>query len=165
MLFTSQGSISLRKYTCPITLAPRIKLLKCPQIQLPRPPMNPDLGLTYHQQSLTGDQPVEFLQIRFSEIDFVSPELCTTLFDVPWGDEARLHALSLDFDQQILLELLARLSPESQQTFLAEVNGQLPPFHVSLPEPVLIERLWCALGEEQQVEGESFIPFIIQSLE
>lgn len=127
--------------------------------------MNPDLGLTYQQQSLAGDQPVEFLQIRFSDIDFVSPELCTTLFDVPWGEEAGLHALSLDFDQEILLELLARLSPQAQQTFLAQVNGQLPPFHVSLPEPVLVERIWCVLGEEQEVEGERFIPFVIHSLE
>lgn len=127
--------------------------------------MNPDLGLTYQQQSLASDQPVEFLQIRFSEIDFVSAELCTTLFEVPWGEEATLHALSLDFDQDTLLELLARLSPQAQQTFLAEVNGQLPPFHVSLPEPVLIERIWCVLGEEQEVEGERFIPFVIQSLE
>jgi hypothetical protein len=127
--------------------------------------MNPDLGLIYQQQSLIVDQPVEFLQIRFSEIDFVSHELCTTLFDVPWGEDAQLHALSLDFGQDILLELLAHLTPEAQQTFLAEVNGQLPPFHVSLPEPVLIERVWCGLGEEQEVEGESFIPFVIQSLE
>lgn len=127
--------------------------------------MNPDLGLKYQQQSLAGDQPVEFLQIRFSEIDFVSPELCTTLFEVPFGEDRAVHALSLDFDQEILLELLARLSPEAQQTFLAEVNGQLPPFHASLPEPVLVERVWCELGEEQESEGENFVPFVIQSLE
>jgi len=84
---------------------------------------------------------------------------------VPWGDDAEMHALSLDFDQEILLELLARLSPQAQQSFLAEVNGQLPPFHVSLPEPVLVERVWCVLGEEQEVEGENFIPFVIQSIE
>jgi hypothetical protein len=127
--------------------------------------MNPDLGLIYQQQSLIDDQPVEFLQIRFSEIDFVSHELCTTLFEVPWGEDAKLHALSLDFGQDILLELLAHLEPDAQQAFLTQVNGQLPPFHVSLPEPVLVERVWCALGEEQEVEGESFIPFVIQSLD
>lgn len=127
--------------------------------------MTSDLGLTYQQQSPAGDQPVEFLQIRFSEIDFVSPELCTTLFEVPFGENNEIHALSLDFGQDILLELLARLSPEAQHAFLAEVNGQLPPFHVTLPEPVLIDRVWCELGEEQEVEGENFIPFVIQSLE
>lgn len=127
--------------------------------------MNPDLGLTYQLHAAAPDQPVEFLQIRFSEIDFVSPELCTTLFDVPWGEDAQMHALSLDFSQDILLELLARLSQEAQQAFLGQVNGQLPPFHVNLPEPVLVERVCCVLGEEQEVEGESFIPFVIQRLE
>lgn len=127
--------------------------------------MNPDLGLTYQQNSPLPDQAVEFLQIRFSDIDFVSPDLCTTLFDVPWGEDEQLHALSLDFSQEILLQLLGRLDSEAQQQFLAEVNGQLPPFHVSLPEPVLVERVWCVLGEEQEVEGENFIPFVIQSLE
>lgn len=127
--------------------------------------MNPDLGLTYQLHAAAPDQSVEFLQIRFSEIDFVSPDLCTTLFDVPWGEEAQMHALSLDFGQEILLQLLARLAPQAQQKFLAEVNGQLPPFHVSLPDPVLVERVWCLLGEEQEVEGENFIPFVIQSIE
>lgn len=126
--------------------------------------MNPDLGLTYQQQALVSDQPIEFQQIRFSEIDFVSPELCTTLFEVPWGENGEIHALSLDFDQEILLELLGRLGPDAQQAFLTEVNGQLPPFHVSLPEPVLVDRVWCELGEEQEVEGENFIPFVIQRL-
>jgi hypothetical protein len=135
------------------------------QKQLQRPHMNPDLGLTYQLQALAANQPVEFLQIRFSEIDFVSHDLCTTLFDVPWGDDGEIHALSLDFGQDILLELLGRLSPQAQQSFLLEVNGQLPPFHTSLPEPVLVERVWCELGEEQEVEGENFIPFVIQSLE
>lgn len=126
--------------------------------------MNPDLGTVY-QQSLAADNAIEFLQIRFSDIDFVSHELCTTLFEVPWGDDQELHALSLDFDQEILLQLLARLTPEEQQQFIAEVNGQQPPFHVSLPEAVLVDRVSCVLGEEQEVEGEVFIPFVIQSID
>jgi len=153
------------KYIALYPLRPPLQLLECGQTMILRRPMNPDLGLTYQLQAVAPDQPVEFLQIRFSEIDFVSSETCTTLFDVPWGDDAEMHALSLDFDQEILLELLARLSPQAQQSFLAEVNGQLPPFHVSLPEPVLVERVWCVLGEEQEVEGENFIPFVIQSIE
>lgn len=126
--------------------------------------MNPDLGTVY-QQSLAADNAIEFLQIRFSDIDFVSHELCTTLFEVPWGDDQELHALSLDFDQELLLQLLARLTPEAQQQFIAEVNGQQPPFHVSLPEAVLVDRVSCVLGEEQEVEGEVFIPFVIQSID
>lgn len=126
--------------------------------------MNPDLGTVY-QQSLAADNAVEFLQIRFSEIDFVSHELCTTLFEVPWGELQALHALSLDFDQEMLLQLLARLPPEAQQQFVAQVNGQQPPFHVSLPEAVLVDRVTCVLGEAQEVEGETFVPFVIQSLD
>lgn len=126
--------------------------------------MNPDLGTVY-QQSLAADNAIEFLQICFSDIDFVSNELCTTLFEVPWGEDQELHALSLDFDQEVLLQLLARLTPEAQQHFIAEVNGQQPPFHVSLPEAVLVDRVSCVLGEEQEVEGEVFIPFVIQSID
>lgn len=126
--------------------------------------MNPDLGLTFQDHFSASAEPVEFLQIRFSDIDFVSHELCTTLFEIPWGEDQAVHALSLDFDQPILLELLSRLTPEEQQSFISEVNGQLPPFHVSLPEPVLIDRVSCVLGEPQEVEGEVFVPFVIQSL-
>ena len=150
---------------CSHSLRAGQQLLECLETMIARRPMNPDLGLTYQQNSPLTDQPVEFLQIRFSDIDFVSPDLCTTLFDVPWGEDEQLHALSLDFSQEILLQLLARLDSTAQQRFLDEVNGQLPPFHVSLPEPVLVERVWCVLGEEQEVEGENFIPFVIQSLE
>lgn len=126
--------------------------------------MNPDLGTVY-QQSPAADNAVEFLQIRFSDIDFVSHELCTTLFEVPWGEAQALHALSLDFDQQILLQLLARLEPEAQQHFVAQVNGQQPPFHVSLPQAVLVDRVTCVLGAAQEVEGETFVPFVIQAID
>lgn len=126
--------------------------------------MNPDLGSAY-KQSPAADNAIEFIQIRFSDIDFVSHELCTTLFEVPWGEEQQLHALSLDFDQEVLLQLLARLPKAAQQEFVAQVNGQLPPFHVSLPEAVLVDRVRCLLGEEQEVEGEVFIPFVIQSID
>ncbi|WP_394241770.1 hypothetical protein [Halopseudomonas laoshanensis] len=126
--------------------------------------MNPDLGTVY-QQSAAAENEVEFLQIRFSDIDFVSNELCTTLFEVPWGEDQELHALSLDFDQDMLLQILARLGPEAQQQFVAQVNGQQPPFHVSLPEAVLVDRVTCVLGEEQEVEGEVFTPFVIQAID
>ncbi|PKM31705.1 MAG: hypothetical protein CVV07_00920 [Gammaproteobacteria bacterium HGW-Gammaproteobacteria-11] len=126
--------------------------------------MHPDLGLTYQQQNPNGGESIDFLQIRFSDIDFVSTDLCTTLFELPWGEQGEPHALSLDFDQSLLLELLSRLSPEAQQQFLDEVNGQLPPFHVSLPEPVLVDRVSCVLGELQEVEGEVFIPFVIRDI-
>ncbi|WOD12440.1 hypothetical protein RPW65_06210 [Pseudomonas sp. NyZ704] len=126
--------------------------------------MNPDLGTVY-QQSTAAENEVEFLQIRFSDIDFVSHELCTTLFEVPWGEDQELHALSLDFDQDMLLQILARLEPEAQQQFVAQVNGQQPPFHVSLPEAVLVDRVTCVLGEEQEVEGEVFTPFVIQAID
>lgn len=126
--------------------------------------MNPDLGNLY-QQSAAAEQPVEFLQIRFNDIDFISHDLCTTLFEVPWGEDQTLHAVSLDFDQSILMQLLARLAPQAQQDFIDQVNGQLPPFHASLPEDVLVDRVICVLGEVQEVEGEMFIPFIIQSID
>jgi hypothetical protein len=106
--------------------------------------MNPDLGTVYLQSAAAENQ-VEFLQIRFSDIDFVSNELCTTLFEVPWGED--------------------RLGPEAQQQFVAQVNGQQPPFHVSLPEAVLVDRVTCVLGEEQEVEGEVFTPFVIQAID
>jgi len=62
--------------------------------------------------------------------------MCTTLFEGCPGARIKSCMPVAGLCQKCMLQLLARLTPEAQAQFMREVNGQQPPFHVSLAEAV-----------------------------
>lgn len=124
----------------------------------------PDLGLLHLQNGFSGEDRIFFYDIALTDIDFVSDTRCSTTFEMPFGADEYVYALSLDFDRAILDRLIAGLSPGERAAFLASVDGRETPFRARLPRPVTFAKLACRLGELQSVEAETFVPFVVEDL-
>ena len=128
--------------------------------------MKPDLGLFHLSNGFDGEDGIFFYGVEFSDIDFISVELCSVMFEIPFGENGELYAMSLDFDSNILRQLILKLPIALQEEFINANEGRTLPFQANLPHPVSTTVINCRLGEKQTTaEGEQFVPFIIQSIE
>jgi hypothetical protein len=128
--------------------------------------MKHDLGLFHLCNGFDGEDGIFFYGVEFFDIDFISAELCSVMFEIPFGENSELYAMSLDFDRDILRQLILKLSGPLQKEFIDANEGRTLPFQANLPQPVTATVIKCRLGEKQTTaEGEQFVPFIIQSIE
>lgn len=119
----------------------------------------PDLGHAYLEAGHQSSQ-FAFAHVRFEQISRVGPELysiCTNL------QMEVVCAVSYDLDATALEQLLACLPPEIgaflRQSFAAHPVG---PMTLNLP-PLAVD-LTARLGEPQQGDGETFVPFLVTSV-
>lgn len=125
--------------------------------------MKPDLGLLRLHQGCDKETVIFFYGIHFVDISFVAPDLCSVLFEYPLDEE--IYAMSFDFSDDILGELLSNLPMLLQQEFISSINGKRLPFTAALPMQVTANVVECHLGDIQQVQNEEFVPFVITRIE
>ena len=124
--------------------------------------MLPDLGLAYLNEGFSRDASHHFYDVPFEEIDFVAPHSYSVMLNK--AHKGEVHALSLDFSDDILAELLAHLPAGARKTFGKSIIGKPFPFRAKLPSQVTVFAVECHLGQRQHVANEEFVPFIIARL-
>lgn len=124
--------------------------------------MLPDFGLMLLRSGTEPDTIINFYDFRFYSISAVGRAQFTTMVNIPV--EGELHALSLDFDGEMLLEILNH-SPtlEMVKTVLEWVENLTEPCTLELPAPIHVG-VSVALGQLQTNARESYVPLRIASL-
>lgn len=125
--------------------------------------MKPDLGLRHLRDGYGRETPIFFYGVHFVDISFVTPGLCSVMFEMP--HEGDIYAMSFDFSDKIFRKLLSKLPSAHQQRFIASINGKRLPFTAPLPVQVTASVIECHLGELQRVAKEEFVPFVITRIE
>ncbi len=125
--------------------------------------MDPDWGLRLMQVGWPADRPHYFYSIEFSEIDLISPghysAVLTKIHDgVP-------HAVSFDFDDDILTALLSALPNEQATAFSRTLRGYKPPCFLQLPATIAPNVVEARFGELQRGAGDVFVPFIVTKVD
>ena len=124
----------------------------------------PDFGL-YFKENFTTDVSIFYglATDHIMRVDFDTYSIFTTyIFD------SITYALSLDFDAKLLPDLLKFLSPYFSVNDLEDLKNKLidPDFkHHILEWNEAVGDFSCktTLGEIQQNQNESYIPFVIQA--
>jgi len=108
---------------------------------------------------IMGQKEYSFIPFRMYHLVVVSEGSYTTTSNMPWGDE--YYAVTLDFDQRILNQLL-RLLPDRMSTPLQHaIEHQVkPPTMINLPSPIDIA-IDTKLGEPTGNIHENFVPFVV----
>ena len=125
--------------------------------------LKPDLGLRYLCDGYSKEVIISFYGVSFEDVSFLTPDLCSVLLEYP--HDGVVHAISFDFSDKIFGQLLSKLPPASQQSFISSLSGKRLPFTASLPMQVTASTIESHLGELQRVEKEEFVPFVITRIE
>ncbi len=119
----------------------------------------PDYGLTLLRSGVHRDFQVYFYTLQLDHISAVRHHQFTTLLRTSQGGVD--YALSLDFDRDVLDDIVEWASPAAKSSvrFWLLQQGSV----VTLQLPELITFGVCAsLGEEQRAAKETFVPFVIE---
>ena len=128
-----------------------------------KPDMLPDLGLHYQSLGHPKDMWHHFYGVLFSDIAVLAPDAFTSTFEDRFA--GKTYAMSFDFDARIFQALIDKLDPREKEQYLASLVGRPPPFYADLPRPVVAKSIKARLGAPQQGRDDTFIPFVIESLE
>jgi hypothetical protein len=124
--------------------------------------MLPDFGLMLLESGAESDTVINFYDFRFYSITAVGPNLFTTMVNMPV--EGELYALSLDFDWNMLLEILeSGATLETVRAVAAWAEGLTVHSTLELPEPICVG-VSASLGQPQTNANESYVPLRIESL-
>lgn len=119
----------------------------------------PDLGLSYLE---AGRQHAElsFRHVRFEQLSRIGPKLYSICVNLT---AEVVYAVSFDLDASALDQLLNCIPPAVadfvRENFAADIDG---PMMLNLPS--LTIDLTARLGEPQQGDGETFVPFVVKTV-
>lgn len=107
----------------------------------------------------TGEKEHNFIPFRMYHLVVVSEGSYTTTSNVGWGDE--YYAVTLDFDQRILNQLLRLLPSKMSVPLQHAIEYQVkPPTKIDFPSPIDIA-VKTKLGEPTGNIHENFVPFVV----
>jgi len=122
----------------------------------------PDYGLRLMQDGISRDTDHNFYDLRLYSLTVLGSGQYSTMVELPFAGE--LHALSLDFNQRQLDQILSHAPPEIASFIPNEIAGD-----PSTPRTIdfageVVFGVRARLGEIQRVERETFVPFIAQEI-
>jgi hypothetical protein len=122
----------------------------------------PDYGLRRKEQGYGPHVDHTFHECRLFSLTVLGDGQYSTTVDCPLAGE--MHALSLDFTAQQLEEILLNASPELTSLLRDEISRD-----PSTPRTIDFEgevpfAARARLGEIQQADYESFVPFVVQEI-
>lgn len=121
----------------------------------------PDYGIRLAEEGRTGSD-LFFYDFRLYSLTVLGCGQFSTMVDMPY--DGKIFALSLDFDQAFLRNLLSRAAPETARTILDELHDDPDsPRTIELPAAIAFG-VRARLGKLQSVEKEQFIPLVAQEL-
>ena len=129
----------------------------------PKPEMLPDLGLHYTSLGYPQEMRHCFYSVQFSDIAVLDTNAFTSTFEYLFTGKA--YAMSFDFDARIFQAVINKLPQKEKEQYLASLVGKQPPYYSDLPSPVIAKSITARLGEPQKGRNDTFIPFVIDTLE
>lgn len=128
----------------------------------PKMTYKPDYGLHLIQDGISRTTDISFYDFRLYSLTVLGPGQYSTMIEMPIADE--LHALSLDFNQRQLDQILSYASPQLASFIRHElVRDPSTPRTIDFTGEVVFG-VRARLGEIQRVERESFVPFVAQEI-
>jgi hypothetical protein len=122
----------------------------------------PDYGLRRMRDGATGDLDIYLYDVLLDGIDVLERGQFSTMVEVPYQGEA--HALSLDFGQKHLDDILAMGSVELQQFVLSELSRDPDSSREIEFEEDVVCGVRARLGTVQEAEDERFVPLVVQEI-
>ena len=121
----------------------------------------PDYGLALIRAGVNRDLQSNFYTLHLDHISAICPGQFTTLITVILNEAE--HALTLDFDEDKLNDILERAQPATVSRVRAWLSSLQDVGTLEIPEHITFGA--CAsLGEEQRAEKEIYVPLIIQEV-
>ena len=122
----------------------------------------PDYGLRQINEGLSRDLDQYFYDFRLYNLSVLGRGQYSTMVEIPFAGE--LHALSLDFNQKQLDQILSKASSQIASFLRKEIA--LDP---STPRTIDLEGevafgFRARLGQLQKVQRESFVPLVAQEI-
>ncbi len=122
----------------------------------------PDYGLRQMNDGISRNVDQCFYDFRLYSLTVFGRGQYSTMVEMPLAGE--LHALSLDFNQGQLDQILAKASPKTA-LFLRKELSRDPSTQRTIDfEGEVVFGVRARLGELQKVQRESFVPLIAQEI-
>ena len=120
----------------------------------------PDYGLRLEKDGIGRNVNHCFYRVPLHGFDVTGLGHFTICLDVPY--EGETHALSLDFGNENLTEILSLVSPDVRQDISLELaRDPNRPRSIHFPSPVYCDHICASLGDIQHGPYESYIPLNI----
>jgi hypothetical protein len=121
-----------------------------------------DYGLRLSKQGISSGVDIFFYDFRLFSISVLGPESYSTTVEMPY--EGEMHALSLDFNQAQLKNILARADPSVNAFVWTELaRDPYSARSIDLDGHVSFA-VRSRLGVLQTVAQEEFIPLVAQEI-
>lgn len=122
----------------------------------------PDYGLKLFREGCTSKVDHYFYDFRLYSLSVLGRGHYTTMVEKSYDGE--LHALSLDFNQDQLDQILAKADPQLTTYIQAELGRDpISPRTIDFDGEVAF-RVRARLGQIQKVQHETFVPFVAQEI-
>jgi hypothetical protein len=122
----------------------------------------PDYGLRLLKDGVSSTVDHCFYDFRLYSLAVIARGQYSTMVELPYGEE--VYALSLDFSQSQLDQILAKASPSLQQYIRAQLSADpATPRRIDFDGEVSFG-VRARLGTLQQASKESFVPLLAQEI-
>ena len=122
----------------------------------------PDYGLRLMNDGITDDVDQYFYDSRLYSLTILGRGQYSTMVEIPLAGE--LHALSLDFNQRQLEQILSKASPQIANFIINELTSDpSTPRSIDFDGEVAFG-VRARLGQLVKVRHESFVPLVAQEI-
>ena len=122
----------------------------------------PDYGLRLLKDGTPRDANLHFPNFRISSLTLLGNRQYSTMVNFPIAEEE--HALSLDFNQKHLNQILSKATFQIASFIYQEINDDPFTLRTIDFEEEIVFGVRAMLGQIQKVERESFVPLIVQEI-
>jgi hypothetical protein len=122
----------------------------------------PDYGLRKMNDGISSNVNLVFPDFRLFSLTVIDFGQYSTMVEIPLAGE--LHALSLDFNQSQLDQILSK-GPPGIAAFLRQELSRDPSTPRTLDfEGEVVFGVRARLGKLQKIQNESFVPLVVQEI-
>jgi hypothetical protein len=121
-----------------------------------------DYGLRLMQDGISRDADHNFYDFRLYSLTVLAPGQYSTTVEMPFAGE--LHAVSLDFNQVQLDQILSHAAPQLASFIRNELACDSSSLRTIDFAGEVVFGVRARLGEIQRVERETFVPFVAQEI-
>lgn len=122
----------------------------------------PDFGLRRMNDGISRDVDLNFYDFSLYSLTVLGLGQYSTMVEVPFA--GKLHALSLDFNQKQLDQMLDKATPETAVFIRGELTRAPSTPRTIDFEGEIVFGVRARLGELQRGQYESFVPIVAQEI-
>jgi len=125
-------------------------------------PFKPDYGLRLLKEGVSPTMDQFFYDFRLYSLSLLGRGQYSTMVEIPYAGQ--LHALSLDFNQQQLNQILSKATPQLRTLIIAELAADPDSPRTIEFDGEISFGVRARLGQLQKVPKESFVPLVAQEI-